>query len=70
MFVCRTYDIATSVYADARSQNADKKGGGVEEGGVSPPSRNYEFLRTRYVITTNPLMPLMPLLLDKEFHEK
>ena len=35
-------------YEGAISQNAYKTGG--EEGGVSPPSRNYEFLRTRYIL--------------------
>ena len=36
-------------YEGAISQNAYKTGGG-EEGGVSTPSRNYEFLRTRYIL--------------------
>ena len=36
-------------YEGAISQNAYKTGGGGE-GGVSTPSRNYEFLRTRYIL--------------------
>ena len=60
-YVGRT--ILQQVFMRTQEVKMRTKRGGGEEGGVSPPSRNYEFLRTRYVITTNAINPLRVIVM-------